>query len=89
LVQALVCGAGGFIGMISIDNLTRMIMQVAGKPQRDNIISGPTGVRVPNSDNRLVDTKPGREPSQPLQDGIMDTYCWIAQQVHRNEPVNA
>jgi GDP-D-mannose 3',5'-epimerase len=75
--------------MISINNLARMVMQVAGKPLRINNIPGPTGVRGRNSDNRLIHKKLEWGPSQPLQAGITDTYRWIAQQVHRNEPVNA
>jgi GDP-D-mannose 3', 5'-epimerase len=75
--------------MISINNLARMVMQVAGKPLRINNIPGPTGVCGRNSDNRLIHAKLEWRPSQPLQAGITNTYRWIAQQVHRNEPVNA
>jgi nucleoside-diphosphate-sugar epimerase len=75
--------------MISINNLARMVMQVAAKPLRINNIPGPTGVRGRNSDNRLIHAKLEWGPSQPLQAGITDTYRWIAQQVHRNEPINA
>ena len=75
--------------MISINNLARMVMQIAGKPLRINNIPGPTGVRGRNSDNRLISAKLAWAPSQPLQAGITKTYRWIEQQVRRNEPVNA
>jgi GDP-D-mannose 3',5'-epimerase len=75
--------------MISINNLARMVMQIAGKPLRINNIPGPTGVRGRNSDNRLINAKLSWAPSQPLQAGITKTYRWIEQQVRRNEPVNA
>jgi nucleoside-diphosphate-sugar epimerase len=75
--------------MISINNLARMVMQIAGKPLRINNIPGPTGVRGRNSDNRLIQAKLSWAPVQPLQAGITNTYRWIEQQVRRNEPVNA
>jgi nucleoside-diphosphate-sugar epimerase len=73
MVQALVCGAGGFIGSHLVRRLKADGFWVRGR----------------NSDNRLIHAKLEWGPTQPLQAGITDTYRWIAQQVHRNEPVNA
>jgi GDP-D-mannose 3',5'-epimerase len=75
--------------MISINNLARMVMQIADKPLRINNIPGPTGVRGRNSDNRLIGAKLEWVPTQPLQVGITNTYRWIERQVHRNDAVNA
>lgn len=68
--------------MISINNLARLVMKIAGK---ENIIikniSGPIGVRGRNSDNQLIFKKLGWQPTEPLADGIKTTYAWIEKQV--------
>ena len=68
--------------MISINNLARLVMKIAGK---ENIIikniSGPIGVRGRNSDNQLIFKKLAWQPTEPLADGIKTTYAWIEKQV--------
>lgn len=67
--------------MVTINQLARMVMEVAGKNQSINHIDGPLGVRGRNSDNRLIAEKLGWKPSQPLVEGLKQTYSWIEEQV--------
>ena len=70
--------------MVTIDTLADLIMSVAGKRVEKRHIPGPLGVRGRNSDNRLIRTRLGWAPSQPLVKGLEATYAWIEQQVRRN-----
>jgi hypothetical protein len=47
------------------------------------------GVRGRRSDNRLIKTKLGWEPTGKLQLGIERTYSWIEKQMFRNSKSNA
>ncbi len=67
--------------MVSINDLARLAMRVAGKDLELRHIDGPLGVRGRNSDNTLIREKLGWAPEQPLEDGIRRTYNWIKQQV--------
>lgn len=67
--------------MISIDNLARLVMEIAGKELFIRHVPGPLGVRGRNSDNRLIAEKLGWAPSAPLRTGLTKTYAWIEQQV--------
>ncbi len=71
--------------LVSINQLARMVMEIAGKKLSINHIPGPLGPRGRNSDNRLIAEKLGWKPSQPLIDGLRKTYAWIEQQV--SQPV--
>jgi len=68
--------------MISINNLAKMIMEIAGKNLQIKHIPGPLGVRGRNSDNTLIKEKLGWAPSKPLREGIEKTYRWILKQVN-------
>lgn len=70
--------------MISINDLAKMVAEIAGKQITLNHIEGPQGVRGRNSDNTLIFEKLGWKPSMPLMDGIIDTYHWIKSQVDAN-----
>ena len=63
--------------MISINDLTRMIIEISGKQLQIRNISGPVGVRGRNSDNTLISSKLNWTPSQPLRQGITNLYNWI------------
>jgi GDP-D-mannose 3', 5'-epimerase len=63
--------------MISINNLAKMIAEIAGNDIKLKHIEGPQGVRGRNSDNTLIEKELGWRPSQPLKDGIERTYFWI------------
>ncbi len=45
-------------------------------------ISGPTGVRGRNSDNKLIQEKLGWAPNYPLMSGLTETFNWINKQVN-------
>ena len=67
--------------MVTINQLARMVMDIAGKKQSIKHVPGPLGVRGRNSDNRLIHEKLGWKPSQPLAEGLRKTYAWIEAQV--------
>lgn len=67
--------------MVTINQLARTIMQIAGVRATLQHITGPEGVRGRTSDNRLIQEKLGWSPSSRLRDGLLATYRWIEQQV--------
>ncbi len=67
--------------MISINNLVKMVSDIAGKKIEINHIPGPLGVRGRNSDNKLIKEKLGWAPSQPLIIGIEKLYKWVEAQI--------
>lgn len=67
--------------MISINDYTKLVMDVAGKQQTIRNVPGPEGVRGRNSDNKLIRERLGWAPSQPLVEGVRRTYAWIEEQV--------
>ena len=67
--------------MVSINQLARMVMEIAGKDISIKNIPGPLGVRGRNSDNKLIKEKLKWEPTKSLFDGLKRTYAWIEQQV--------
>lgn len=67
--------------MVTINQLAEIVMDIAGVKLDIHHISGPTGVRGRNSDNRLISKKLNWVPSQPLKKGLEITYKWIEQQV--------
>ena len=67
--------------MITINGLAHLVMRIADKPLQIRHITGPTGVRGRNSDNRLISERLGWSPSRPLEEGIAKTYKWISAQV--------
>ena len=70
--------------MISINNLAKMVMEIAGKNLTIKHIQGPLGVRGRNSDNKLIKEKLSWAPLQLLKIGIEKTYKWIEEQVVKN-----
>ena len=67
--------------MVSINDLARMTMEIAGKNLKIRHIEGPLGVRGRNSDNRLIEEKLGWRPTESLRSGMERNYEWIAAQV--------
>jgi GDP-D-mannose 3',5'-epimerase len=68
--------------MVTIDELARIILQVAGKPRiRIRHVEGPQGVRGRNSDNSKLLATLGWEPQTTLEDGLAGTYKWIRSKV--------
>lgn len=67
--------------MVEIDELAKMVMQIAGKNISIKHITGPEGVRGRNSDNTLIQKKLGWSPSESLYKGLEKTYPWIVEQL--------
>ncbi len=67
--------------MIAINDLAKMVMDIAGKKLSIKNIPGPEGVRGRNSDNALIEQKLGWKPTQILRTGMEKTYAWIEEQV--------
>jgi nucleoside-diphosphate-sugar epimerase len=64
--------------MISINNLARMSLDLAGKSELTiENIDGPVGVMGRCSDNDLIEEKLGWRPSYPLEEGMKKTLDWI------------
>ena len=77
--------------LVTINELARMVMEIAGKPLDIVHVDGPQGVRGRNSDNSRLREVLGWEPSTSLEDGLAETYRWVQQRVRpvvwlRDEP---
>ncbi len=70
--------------MVTIDRLVDIVCDIAGKKLDKIHVSGPTGVRGRNSDNRLIEEKLNWKPSRPLREGLEKTYAWVETQVMAN-----
>ena len=71
--------------MISIQDFTKMVIEISGKNLQIKNIEGPLGVKGRNSDNVLIKEKLGWAPSKPLRDGVEKTYHWISEQIRQRE----
>lgn len=69
--------------MISINDFTKMVIDISGKNLSIKNIDGPLGVRGRNSDNDLIQQKLGWAPSQPLRKGMEITYAWVKEQAEK------
>lgn len=67
--------------MVSIDELARIVIDVAGVPLSLVHVDGPQGVRGRNSDNTRLLEVTGFAPKIGLRDGMAATYRWIEAQV--------
>jgi len=74
----------GSTEMITINELAQKVMSIADKKLRLRHIEGPLGVRGRNSDNTLIQSRLGWQPTLPLDEGLRKTYTWINSQV-RNQ----
>jgi nucleoside-diphosphate-sugar epimerase len=72
--------------MVTINQLAKMVMEIAGKKLSIKHIPGPMGVPGRNSDNKLIRETLGWEPTQRLSDGLAKTYPWIEAQVQAAVP---
>ena len=80
--------------MISINDFAKMAINLSGKTLSIHNIDGeefiakyghkcPIGVNGRNSDNTLYKSKIGWVVSQPLVDGMRETYKWIKEQTEK------
>jgi len=67
--------------MVTINQLARMIADIAGKTLSLRHVPGPLGVRGRNSDNALIASRLGWKPGRSLVSGLEATYAWIEGQV--------
>lgn len=72
----------GSAHMVSINELVDSVEEIAGThlTRRYNL-DAPKGVAGRNSDNTLIKSLTGWEPSTPLTDGLEITYRWIHDQI--------
>jgi len=75
--------------MVGINELGKMIMEIAGKRLSIRNVPGPLGVRGRVSDNRMIRKKLAWAPSRPLREGLQKTYPWILAQVKGRQSVPA
>ncbi|HZX53141.1 MAG TPA: NAD-dependent epimerase/dehydratase family protein [Ilumatobacteraceae bacterium] len=71
----------GSAEMTSIDDLAKLVMDIAGVELRLEHVDGPQGVRGRRSDNTRIRSLLNWEPSVSLADGMAQTYRWIEGQV--------
>lgn len=69
--------------MVSINELTSIIIKISGKELAIKNIPGPEGVRGRNSDNTLIYDKLGWRPESDLEQGLQITYDWITTQIEK------
>ncbi|MBU2101493.1 NAD-dependent epimerase/dehydratase family protein [Patescibacteria group bacterium] len=69
--------------MVSINKLTDMAAEIAGKKIRKKHVEGPLGVRGRNSHNDLLKHHLNWTPSKPLRHGLDITYKWVENQVKK------
>jgi nucleoside-diphosphate-sugar epimerase len=67
--------------LVTIDELAKIIMTIAGKDLDIVHVDGPQGVRGRNSDNSRLREVLDWEPHTSLEDGLTETYRWIEKQV--------
>lgn len=70
--------------MVSINQLTDMIIKISGKTLYKKHIPGPLGVRGRTSNNNLVFQETGWKPRLSLYDSLIKTYKWIQGQINDN-----
>lgn len=74
--------------MISINNLVFLIAKLVNKSIAITNVDGPMGVRGRNSHNKLIKETIGWTPAENLEEGLIQTYNWINQQIkHNNEDI--
>lgn len=74
--------------MVSVNQLVDIVESIAGyKLRRKYDLEAPKGVRGRNSDNTLIKSHLGWEPSISLKDGLTQTFVWIKEQMIQSKNV--
>ena len=76
----------GSTEMVSMNEMMAMASGFEGKALPIKHIPGPEGVRGRNSENALILSQLGWEPTVKLADGLKLTYFWIKKQVDTRRP---
>jgi len=76
--------------MVTINELVDLAAAIAGKRiGKRHDLSKPQGVRGRNSDNSRLRRVLGWEPSTPLEQGLRETYHWIASELAKKGRIPA
>ena len=76
--------------LVSINQLVDLVESIAGVHlERRYHLDAPKGVNGRNSDNSLIRSLLGWEPSTPLRSGMEITYRWIYDEVVRSTRTNS
>ena len=68
--------------LVTINQLVDIVERIAGiEVKRRYNLDAPRGVRGRNSDNTMIRTRVGWEPSISLEEGLEKTYRWVFDQV--------
>ncbi|GAB6888657.1 NAD-dependent epimerase/dehydratase family protein [Desulfothermus okinawensis JCM 13304] len=67
--------------MVTIDELAKLAMDIAGVKLKIKHINGPLGVRGRSSDNRLIQSRLGWNYKYSLKKGLKETYYWIEKEI--------
>jgi nucleoside-diphosphate-sugar epimerase len=73
----------GSAEMVSINQLVKITMDIAGKNLSVKHIPGPVGIRGRSCNNELIIKEFGWEPCIKLYDGMKPTYFWVEEQVKK------
>ena len=65
--------------MVTINELTAMVIAISGKELKIKNVEGPVGVNGRCSDNLLIANLLNWQPDYPLQKGMVNLYKWINQ----------
>ena len=69
--------------MVTINELTQMVIDISGKKLKIKNVAGPVGVKGRNSDNALIMEKLNWQPTMKLRDGMANMYAWVLEQVKK------
>jgi GDP-D-mannose 3', 5'-epimerase len=68
----------GSAELVSINDLVTIVEEIAGiQLKREYDLSAPQGVRGRNSDNTLIQSRYGWQPTISLWEGLEKTYAWV------------
>lgn len=71
----------GSAELVSVNTLVDLVEELGGvKLRRTYDMNSPRGVAGRNSDNTMIKSILGWEPSMPFRTGLATTYAWIARQ---------
>jgi nucleoside-diphosphate-sugar epimerase len=70
--------------LVTIHQLVDIVEEIAEvRLKRTYDLNAPKGVNGRNSDNSMIQSRLGWEPSTRLRDGLEQTYRWIEQQMQQ------
>ncbi|MEM9022212.1 MAG: NAD-dependent epimerase/dehydratase family protein [Bacteroidota bacterium] len=73
--------------LISLNDFARMVIRLSGKTLTLEHVDGPVGVQGRTSDNRLVTASTGWQPAFRLEEGLRETYRWVAERVSADQSI--